>query len=454
MGDLTSSDSETVDYQFDDDSSVPCFTGIWAGIAIALSCIVLWHMLMEFVIYHEPISCLTGNAAHHSYWPMYSNIFTIALWAVCWSLLLIVWTGMGCDYSKILGIRAHSKHDCVRFGGKLIIMVCLGRWIFNHTQHCRRPFHHLVEIAAYQPLVLCIFICAYIMYRSGCALPRLIFATVVSPFAAAGVTALHAYVGDVFTSLVKPLQGVVYIACFYGTGELTLPAKDGRLCEDYVYHSASPFSVGNLILLFPNVLRIAQNLRQYRDTGHKHPCLTNTFKYVLSLAITAYGLFHRSRKLEITEAHGLMQFWIYVAALVLSSLYSFAWDITMDWNLFTSSASFLCIPYKNVQMRKRRLLEGLRPYIVASAADFVLRFFYVYNFVPNGSFSFRQEFIDTCAFFAPQLEILRRAMWSVFKMEAMQLKADDAAAVASQGEASTKANVDVEEEEQLFKIRN
>merc|ERR1712190_38612 len=106
----------------------------------------------------------------------------------------------------------------------------------------------------------------------------------------------------------------------------------------------------------------------------------------------------------------------------------------MDWNMFTSSATLLCIPYKNVQLRRRRLLQGRAPYIVATAADFVLRFFSTYNFIPPNNILFGESFHGTCAFFSPELEVLRCAMWSVFKMEAMQLKADDEAAIKSQSQ--------------------
>mmetsp|Transcript_59605 Transcript_59605/g.154918 ORF Transcript_59605/g.154918 Transcript_59605/m.154918 type:complete len:479 (-) Transcript_59605:113-1549(-) len=422
------SGEETLESQLDERFSEPFYTGLWAGISFVLSVLVLWNMLMEFVLFEKPERCLTGNAARHEYWPMYTSIFTIVLWAECWSLLLFVWTSIGCDYRKILNIRIDEKNSYVRFAAKLVIMVSLGRWVFNKSQQCKPPFDRLVDTAAYQPLILCFCIAAYVVHRFGCAIPRLILAAVASPFAAAGVTALDAYVGDVLTSLVKPLMWIAYIGCFYGTGELTRPDE---FCEEYTFHSDSPLSIGTLTLLFPNVLRIAQTLRQYYDTGNKHPFLTNTGKYLCSLAITLYGLFHRSRQNEITQSHGLAGYWLYIAAMCVATLYSFLWDITMDWNLFTSSGTCLCIPYKNVRMRKRRLLGGLRPYIAASAADFVLRFFYIRNFVPHGSFSFGQKVLDTCSFFAPELEIFRRTMWSVLKMETEQLKADDKAAAAA-----------------------
>jgi len=99
-----------------------------------------------------------------------------------------------------------------------------------------------------------------------------------------------------------------------------------------------------LLCLFPLVVRFNQCLRRYIDTGDRFPHLANAGKYALSQTVTLFGAFHplyleygpqmREEKINLFQI-----FWLLV--FVSSSLYSFTWDVFMDWGLGRKEYGFL-----------------------------------------------------------------------------------------------------------------
>ena len=98
-----------------------------------------------------------------------------------------------------------------------------------------------------------------------------------------------------------------------------------------------------------------QCLRRYHDTGRRWPNLANALKYSLSQSVTLFGTFHplymynTNKEVKVgvvfgdddeTPAHRIVErppvdlyqvFWI--GLFICSSMYSFAWDVWMDWGL-------------------------------------------------------------------------------------------------------------------------
>lgn len=105
-----------------------------------------------------------------------------------------------------------------------------------------------------------------------------------------------------------------------------------------------------LICLIPLWIRFNQCLRRYLDTGMRVPNLPNAGKYALSQTVTLFGAFHPLYLMhrdhsttsnlsddiimqEIDSGIGGLRlfdfFWFGI--FVTSSLYSYFWDVRMDW---------------------------------------------------------------------------------------------------------------------------
>lgn len=147
----------------------------------------------------------------------------------------------------------------------------------------------------------------------------------------------HGYIADVFTSMVKVFQDIAWTACWVGSGQFASD-DDLRVKKNFAWESAHWYKnyLIPLVCLFPLLIRFNQCLRRYIDTGERFPHLPNAGKYALSQTVTLFGAFH-PLYMGLDSQNGILGmdlfqvFWMLL--FVTSSLYSFAWDVFMDWGL-------------------------------------------------------------------------------------------------------------------------
>jgi hypothetical protein len=223
------------------------------------------------------------------------------------------------------------------------------------------------------------------------------------------VTFLMNYVGDCLTSLAKPLADIAYGLCFFLSGEFLDPSLHGSkgVCESETF-----VNVSRVVMMFPYWLRFMQCLRRYYDSGKRHPSLLNALKYSISLAVLCFGIFNASfaKDNDLDDFRSIIWYLCYF----VSSLYSWFWDITMDWSL---------IDQESCALRRRRMLPLAWYYYVAAISDLVLRFIWVYTLIPMGCVGCRHSEIgftgldQAALLLACIAEIVRRSVWSVFRLE-------------------------------------
>ena len=216
------------------------------------------------------------------------------------------------------------------------------------------------------------------------------------------------YIADVFTSMVKVFQDVAWTIGFIVSCDfLKLEHDQGmhKWQQSFWYKNV----LIPLICLFPLWIRFNQCLRKYTDTGKRMPNLANALKYAMSQTVTLFGAFHPLYLMhKPIQDDGIQWFQIFwVALFVSSSLYSFWWDLYMDWGLGSLSDGFL----SPVLMYSRRSY-----YYCAIGLDIVLRFMWVLTLVPpqsGASFAIPQYLSAVTM----SLELMRRTMWGFFRLE-------------------------------------
>ena len=118
-----------------------------------------------------------------------------------------------------------------------------------------------------------------------------------------------------------------------------------------------------------------QCLRVFADTHKRVPALPNALKYAISLLVVVFGAVHPTLIAAFPSAH--RDGTIHVAWLftyVTSTLYSFAWDVRMDWKLGD---------LRHGGLRERRMFANAAVYYVAIGIDLVLRFAWTATIVPH-----------------------------------------------------------------------
>ena len=172
-----------------------------------------------------------------------------------------------------------------------------------------------------------------------------------------------------------------------------------------------------LVCLFPLWIRFNQCLRRYMDTKKRFPNLANATKYAMSQTVTLFGAFHPIYLLHSHETKHhkyvvskddinlFQEFWM--GLFIASSLYSFSWDVLMDWGLGRPKFALL---------GPRLMFPNKFYYYGVMAADLVLRFMWVQSLIPPQSgASFELPSYLTAITMA--LELLRRTLWGFFRLE-------------------------------------
>lgn len=231
--------------------------------------------------------------------------------------------------------------------------------------------------------------------------------------------------------MVKVFQDLAWTLCFFLSGEwLLLEESQGHFWTQSLWYKNILVPI---ICLLPLYFRFNQCMRRFFETGDRFPHLANAFKYALSQTVTLFGAFHPLYRMKRTvtsdSANYFQLFW--AALFVVSSLYSFTWDLYMDWGLGKIEDGFLATQlmfprrsyyYAVIAIDLGTLRRtGLRYFsmnilTVLFCAHPVLRFMWVLTLVPPESGA-RFEVPQYLAALSMILELFRRTLWGFFRLE-------------------------------------
>ncbi|KAF5904812.1 xenotropic and polytropic retrovirus receptor 1, partial [Clarias magur] len=167
-----------------------------------------------------------------------------------------------------------------------------------------------------------------------------------------------------------------------------------------------------LIQCFPPWLRFAQCLRHFWDTGNTVHLL-NAGKYsTVFLMVTFAGLYNTARGKSDPAMEESMHVYLYLWAMstCISVIVTVSWDLRMDWGLLQG----------NGLLKKDLLYSREVYYYAAMLADVLLRISWAINIL-LAQMKDSAAAVTASAILAP-LEVLRRSIWNVFRLENEHLK--------------------------------
>mmetsp|Transcript_12399 Transcript_12399/g.9014 ORF Transcript_12399/g.9014 Transcript_12399/m.9014 type:complete len:149 (+) Transcript_12399:688-1134(+) len=127
----------------------------------------------------------------------------------------------------------------------------------------------------------------------------------------------HFFLADVLTSFGTPLKDLSYMSCFFFASYW----KDSSEAT-----CAYLTGLNYFLSYLPYWFRFAQCLRKYRDSQVKAQ-LVNSGKYFMNLL---------SKLFSMLMAMGAVGNITYIVVSSASTMYSYSWDIYMDWGLLRS----------------------------------------------------------------------------------------------------------------------
>ena len=210
------------------------------------------------------------------------------------------------------------------------------------------------------------------------------------------------WLADQLNSLSQALQDFQYLICFYTTGDTLAEDWDGA--ESLGHCGSSGWWLVAVVACLPAWFRLAQCLRRYRDTREAFPHLVNAGKYSTTFMVVTFATLDN---VYSSPDAWSPYFYCYIVSAVISSIYTYLWDIKMDWGFFTPGAG------ENKFLREEIVYSTKTYYYTAIVEDLILRFSWAIRLVLRHS-GFKQYNELIVSVFAA-LEVIRRFIWNFFR---------------------------------------
>ncbi|XP_073807693.1 xenotropic and polytropic retrovirus receptor 1 homolog isoform X2 [Danio rerio] len=230
-----------------------------------------------------------------------------------------------------------------------------------------------------------------------------------APFQPVGFA--ECWLADQFNSLSPLFLGLRDLLCFY-THQISWrdmwsdssPTTASLDCGQY------NMAVTCLIQCFPPWLRFAQCLRCFWDTGHTLNLLNAGKYFTVFLMVTFAGLYNmaRERSALLVEVNVYLYIWAMVTCTGV--VVTVSWDLRMDWGLLQG----------NGLLKDELLYSEQWFYYAAMLADVLLRVSWAINIL-LAQMKDSAAAATASALLAP-LEVIRRFIWNLFRLENEQLK--------------------------------
>jgi len=212
------------------------------------------------------------------------------------------------------------------------------------------------------------------------------------------------WLADQLNSLGQALKDFQFLLCFYISGETI--DEDWDKADSLGYCSSSAWWLVAVVACMPAWFRFAQCLRRYRDTKEAFPHLVNAGKYSTTFFVVTFSTLDSAYR---TETDKSPFYYLYILSAIISSCYTYVWDIKMDWGFFNAGAG------DNRFLREEIVYSSKGYYYFAIVEDLVLRFSWAYKLaLKEVGFGAYAEF--TTSVFAA-LEVVRRFIWNFFRLE-------------------------------------
>ncbi|XP_014215114.1 xenotropic and polytropic retrovirus receptor 1 homolog [Copidosoma floridanum] len=228
---------------------------------------------------------------------------------------------------------------------------------------------------------------------------RIIWRVLIAPFAY--VNFADFWLADQFNSLAAAFLDFHFLGCFYLTNGNWLEAGNADQCI------RGSLIVRPIVNCLPAWFRFAQCIRRYRDSKEAFPHLVNAGKYATTfLVVITFTLqMHNKDKYSTWESPYL---WLWLISCFINSIYSYTWDIKMDWGLLDGSAG------ENKFLREEVVYSSAGFYYFAIIEDFILRFVWILSFL---LIEYQIIGTDLMTSIVAPLEVFRRFVWNFFRLE-------------------------------------
>ncbi|XP_064457548.1 solute carrier family 53 member 1-like [Ornithodoros turicata] len=212
------------------------------------------------------------------------------------------------------------------------------------------------------------------------------------------------WLADQLNSLVPVFIDAQYFVCFYATDFQWMENSDAARCMNKPLNLA----LRPVLACLPAWFRFAQCLRRFRDTREAFPHLANAGKYSTTFFVVIFSTLCNVYRDKYPSSSANPFFILWILSAVVSSCFTYTWDVRMDWGLFDASAG------ENRFLREEIVYSSAGYYYFAILTDLALRFGWTLSVSLTELGVIHSDLMVTIL--AP-LEVFRRFVWNFFRLE-------------------------------------
>ncbi|KAE9535948.1 hypothetical protein AGLY_007849 [Aphis glycines] len=229
---------------------------------------------------------------------------------------------------------------------------------------------------------------------------RIVWRMACAPFYYVGFADF--WLADQLNSLVTVLLDAHYLICFYIYNNNWYQTSDVKFnVEEY-------FISKMIVNCIPAWIRFAQCIRRYRDTGETFPHLANAGKYSTTFFVVFARALLKRTKNNYADSYDNPFFFFWVICSVISSIYTYTWDVKMDWGLFNNNSG------EYTFLREEIVYDNTGYYYFAIIEDLVIRLLWVPQYILTSNGILSTEMANSLV---SPLEVFRRFVWNFFRLE-------------------------------------
>ena len=355
---------------------------------------------------------------------------------VMWGVCLYVWNVRGINYVRLLQLqqtefadprRMTSHVDVFNTVGDLVIIYLLTFIMYNkllRSGYVGAQYTHLI------PLIMT----KYFLYKLIFPWNRrelwwsMLWRVLAAPFYP--VVFRDGFIGDLLTSLVRVMVPMSYSVAYifitlYGwmmnRMDLVTAISDENWRRTAIFKS---YIIPSLTL-FPLWIRMSQCLRRSVESGDRWPHMGNALKYTSAILVLSFSIFQPQCRSS----------WYWISSFVAATVFQFLWDVFQDWGIvvikypdYMHTWQVLATCSWRFQLRQQKLLGPLYYYIAVIISNLLLRFAWALTLLPPpidsppaSSPAYVFLFIHAAPI-AASVEVLRRMVWGIFRLEQAQLE--------------------------------
>ncbi|KAM1300059.1 hypothetical protein PS1_011447 [Malus domestica] len=373
--------------------SVTFFSGFFSGCSIALLVAIVLSIEARKLLDKEE-----GAEYVENIFPLYSLFGYITLHMLMYAADIYFWRCYRVNYAFIFGFKKGTElgYREVFLLATGLAVLSLGGFLANlHLDLSAEKYKTVTELVplGLLALVLAITFCPFkiIYHSSRFFFIRSLFRCTCAPLYPE--TFPDFFLADQLTSQVQALRSFVLYVCYYGLGE---SSRRQSKCRSHGLYNTLYF----IIAVVPFWMRFLQCIRRFCDEKDVK-YIFNGLKYLSTIVAVIIRTVY-----EMTKGKTSWMVLALISSAVATTMNTY-WDIVMDWGLLRKTS-------KNKYLRDRLVVPHKIVYFAAMVLNVVLRLAWMQLVLEFKLRTVNKVTITTVIAF---LEVIRRGIWSFFRLE-------------------------------------